>query len=52
MNQKLKDLKATIIMLELKREYLSFTHKEEEELKKLKEYYNQLAKNTNNNSTK
>ena len=32
------------IMLELKKEYLSFSHKDELELKRLKEYYNTLSK--------
>lgn len=43
-NDKLKSIRTAIIMLELKKEYLSFSHKDELELKRLKEYYNTLSK--------
>lgn len=43
-NKKLKELRTAIIMLELKKEYLSFSYEDEKELKRLKEYYYAITK--------
>lgn len=47
MNKKLNNLRAAIIMLELKQGYLSFTLEDKRELEKLKREYNTLSKTIN-----